>query len=401
MKQYPDPPQPRRSMSRPIMAIALALSLLAGVLLGHLTAVVSFGETPVVAEGQTEHIQAFYDGMNQYLDSGDDTFLQLLAPDFQAFSPSGGADGSASTLLARLETLRRSAIPSQFTIEEIRQLGSLVEVRISTGIPARFDVAGLSVVTALPPSAIEFVQLQGDAIVAYWSQAVGTPDVGQTLDTLLSLDANQRFAFDLGRVALDPGAELVLPPATAAWLVVETGRIAFDDGATRLRLEAGESRTMTGPDRARIHNPDSERAIVWLASLKTPRSASTYEQDSSEVPPGVTITPLAWGSQFEPETVSQARIRLVRATVPPGSRILAGDTGYASAIAVIAGELEVTMQQGTAFHCRAGGLAATIRGHESIPTGEGVATLPDASLSYRVSGSDPATLLVLTIQPNP
>jgi hypothetical protein len=85
--------------------------------------------------------------------------------------------------------------------------------------------------------------------------------------------------------------------------------------------------------------------------------------------------------------------------VPPGSDIVADATGYVSAIAVVAGEIDVTVQDGTAFHCRADGLAATLRGHESIPAGDGVATLPGATLSYRVTGSAPATLLVLTILP--
>ncbi len=400
MKLQPDRSQPRSSMPRALMVIALALSLLAGVVLGHLTAVVSSSVSPTASGSQSERVQAFYDGVNRYLATGDDAFLRLLAPGFQERSTVGDDDGAASTLLARLDTLRRSAIPPRFTVEEIHELGSLVEVRVSTGIPATFDVAGLSVVTALPPSTIEFVQLQGDAIVAHWSQAGWIPEIGQTLDTQLPLDAAQRFAFDLGTVVLDPGAELELPRAIAAWLVVEAGLIAIDDGVTRFRLDSGESHEMTGPGLTRIRNPESGRAVIWLASLKEPNSASAYEQDSSDLPSGVTITPLAWGSQFEPEAVGRARIRLARATVPPGSQIVADGTGYVSAIAVIDGELEVTVQQGTALHCRADGLAATIRDHEKIPAGDGIATLPDASLSYRVSGSTPTTLLVLTIQPS-
>jgi hypothetical protein len=399
MNQHPDRTQPRFSMVRATTIVALVLALLAGIVLGHLTAVDSTGVTPAVSERRTDRVRQFYDGINRYLSTGDDAVFQMLAPGFQEFSTLGGNEGSASTLLERLDTFRRSANPPRFTIEEMHELGSLVEVRVSTGIPTTVDLAGLSVTTALPASMIEFVQLQGDAIVAHWGQGAWVPNIGQTLDTPLSLDAARRFAFDLGRVALDPGAELELPPTVAAWLLVETGHIAFDDGVTRLRLESGGSRTMTGSGRARIHNPESGQAVVWLASLKTPSSASDYEQGHGEVPPGVTITPVAWGSQFEADAFGRVRIRLARATVPPGSRIVRDDAGYLSAIAVVDGQVDVTVQDGTAFHCRADGLAATLRGHESIPAGDGVATLPGATLSYRVTGSAPATLLVLTILP--
>ena len=84
---------------------------------------------------------------------------------------------------------------------------------------------------------------------------------------------------------LDPGAELELPRAIAAWLVVEAGLIAIDDGVTRFRLDSGESHEMTGPGLTRIRNPESGRAVIWLASLKEPNSASAYEQDSSDLPP--------------------------------------------------------------------------------------------------------------------
>ena len=222
MKLQPDRSQPRSSMPRALMVIALALSLLAGVLLGHLTAVDSSGVTPIASGSQTERVQALWnDGVNRYLATGDDAFLRLLAPGFQEFTTVGDDDGAASTLLARLDTLRRSAIPPRFTVEEIHELGSLVEVRVSTGIPATFDVAGLSVVTALPPSTeFEFlVQLQGDAIVAHWSQAGWIPEIGQTLDTQLPLDAAQRFAFDLGTVVLDDGAvsSSSLAPSPPGW----------------------------------------------------------------------------------------------------------------------------------------------------------------------------------------
>jgi hypothetical protein len=382
-----------------MMVIALALALLTGGVAGHLTAVVSSGVSPTVFGDQTERVQAFYDGMNQYLATGDDAFLRLLAPGFQAHSTVDGAPGSADDLLARLDTLRRSALPPRFTVEEIHELGSLVEVRVSTGVPASFDVAGLSVATALPPSVIEFVQLQGDAIVAHWSQSVWIPDIGQTLDSEVSLDAVYGFAFDVSQVALDPSAEFALPRTAFAWLLVETGRVAIDDGVSRLRLETGESRHVTGSGPARIRNPESEQAVVWLVSLEKPNSPTTYAPSAGELPPGVTIAHLAWGSQFDPAVVGHARIRLARATVPPGSQLMAERSGAASAIAVIDGELEATVQQGIAFHCRPDGLAATVRGHEPIPAGEGIAALPDASPSYRVSGSTPATLLVLTIQP--
>ena len=88
---------------------------------------------------------------------------------------------------------------------------------------------------------------------------------------------------------------------------MEAGLIAIDDGVTRFRLDSGESHEMTGSGLTRIRNPESGRAVVWLASLKEPNSASAYEQDSSDLPSGVTITPLAWGSQFEPEAAGRAR----------------------------------------------------------------------------------------------
>lgn len=136
------------------------------------------------------------------------------------------------------------------------------------------------------------------------------------------------------------------------------------------------------------------------------RGSSSHEErygfDDPATPAAVTSEHLAQITQFVHAAVSgQLRMRIARVTQPPGTQILEHETSAGEAIAVIDGALEATVSQGYALKCCLNGLAATIHDREPILAGEGIATLRDTSISYRVSGPTPATLLVLVVVPEP
>ena len=119
--------------------VVLVLTLLTGLVFGQLASVVSSNPASLAmtTSGATDRVRAFYDGMNRYLATGDDAFLDLLAPGYQDHQALDAGTGSSAALLARLDTMRQHASQPHFVIEQLTEFGNLVEVRLSARSPPR------------------------------------------------------------------------------------------------------------------------------------------------------------------------------------------------------------------------------------------------------------------------
>jgi hypothetical protein len=94
------------------------------------------------------------------------------------------------------------------------------------------------------------------------------------------------------------------------------------------------------------------------------------------------------------------RLSILRVTLPPGATIAAPHSGIIEVVAVIDGDLEVTAVHGRALVCLDGSSAHPFDDTVTISAGEGVSANEAASLEYRVSGSQPVTILLMRIEAN-
>lgn len=346
--------------------------------------------------------RAFYDGMNQYLATGDDAFLRLLAPGFQDHRPLDAAPGSRTNLVERLDAMRRSAAVPTFTIETMRDLGNLMEVRISTGLPATFDIAGLLVQMPVAPISTEYLQLERTAIVARWSQDDRIPEIDRAIETSTSIGPASAFEIVIEHVTLQPGAELDLTGGASSGILMEEGTLTYSEGGSSQRISGGDDQWLNPAGPAHISNLGAAPVLFWLAQIAvvTPIPDIILGEISTQTHSGVSLERYSWATQFDLSAdLDRVHLQLARATLPPGTQIGAHQSGFGNQLAVIDGVVRPDIESGVALHCRQTGYASSMRNPELLTAGEGMAALSDAHVSYRVDGSAPATVLLLTIVP--
>jgi hypothetical protein len=361
--------------------------------------VVAFDPGPAEAT-----VRAFYAGMNRYLDTGDDAFLQLLAPDFQEFE-GGASQGDPTALLARLDLMRQSPSPPRYTIESVRNLGSVIEVRLAGITPGDLEIAGLTVALHPSPTAVEYLSLRRNSIVARWSQDDRIPLLDHTLHTSYSPVVYNvtvvgmtlaAVALGVRQVTLDPGAELELPGAAHYAVLATEGTISTQSSAGSEQLAPDTTRLLSPPGRLRITNPGVSPSQFWLVTLE---GKSAPAQDAIPTP-GVTEKRLLWSlEQLLSSATSRLRLQVARVVLPPGSQVPAHRVGIAEGLLVLDGVLEATVAEHDALHCFPDESSTIVRDRVTVAAGEGLSALPDALIAYRVAGPNPVTLLVLTVAP--
>lgn len=393
-------------MSRTMAAIALVLALVTGLVLGQIAVVVSPTAVPIAMPSRhaTEQVRAFYDGMNRFLATGDDSFLHLLSPGFQDFTPLGPAAGDATDLLARLDVLRQSASPPRFSIKEIYELDNLVVVQVSTGLPETLNAAGLAVSVEGKPTMLEFVQLQREAIVARWSQDNRIPRIDHVLDDTIPIEAVNALMFQISHVAVDAGAGFDLDGGAPAALLIDQGSLQLSIGSTKQLLSTGDGLWIDPESKVHLANMGPETTTLWLAliGIVAQSPGLIYGLIDQPIDAGVDVTRFVWSTQkIEPSAPGELRLQAAIVTLPPGSQFLAHEAGLGESLAVVDGTLDATVFQGLGSHGHAGGDVTTIQDHDVIPAGDGIALEQGAWVAYRVTGSTPATLIVLAAVPLP
>jgi hypothetical protein len=389
-------------MSRTATTIALVLALLTGLALATVTQfVMGTNSAPggALAIDRIERVRALYDGLNNYLATGDDNLEHMLAPDFRDVSSLGAEPGTTKTLLARLDSLRQSANPPRFSIVDVRDLGELVAVRVSLEFPTTLEVAGLAVTTNVPPVMTEFVQFDRDAIVARWSRDDVAPRIDKSIETSIVLPVSSALIVDIDQVTLAPGSTVELAAGTPFAVLLKSGTVRVTTDAGHLYLTTGDDRWVDASGGAQLSNEGNAPAEFWVAPIGAVsiQPGLIYGLIDPTDDPGVAIQRLVWSTrQIDPDpTTLHLHIALV--TLPPGAEFETHPALLGESVAVLDGSPDVTVAQGAARHCQADASVIQIDRSATIAAGEGVSPNPDSVVSYRVASDTPATLLVLAI----
>jgi hypothetical protein len=383
-------------MSRITIATAIALALLTGLVIGQLTA----GGSPDLssrsrpAEGRVELVRSFYDGMNRYLDDENAEFLSLLAPGFRDMHAPATDTGSADTLVAQLDTLRASAVAPRFEIEEINDLGQIIQVRVSNGLSAQLSAGGFSIDGFASDGALEFLQVEGNAIVSRWGQDDRIPRIASTLSETTPIGLPVVLNVESNLITLEPSAEWSSTGAESAWLVVETGAIVLEFSEGTHRLVSGDARLAPSGVR-RVANRAAGTSSVWIVSVSRMNSPSALSVGMT-ASPGVTIDGRAWSSFVDlPASLAGIHIEVAKVVVPPGVNLEPSADALGHHVIVIDGSLAATVHHGDLLHVSDDSLATTERESATLSIGQAAASRPGAAISYRSTTG--ATLLLVTI----
>lgn len=393
-----------RTRSHAVATVALVLTALTGLAIGQLTILLTNDAVarPVPPGNREQIVRDFYDGLNRYLATGDNAVLQLLAPDFREFDSFGGTPAPASTMLARLDAFREGGHLPRYAIEQLRDFGTVIEVRMTTGLPSTFPNYDITV-SMDPRIGPEFVWVDGKVIAGHWSRDGAQPVLDRLLDASVPLVSGSAVMFSISRVAFEPGGELELAGQPPFGILVEQGTVTISVQETTRLLPSGTVEWVASPRPAQIANLGVEPATSWVITIGMllPNGGLT----GLIVPPkraDVTITRVTWSKPYVwPEDPARIRLVVWRATLPPGAQLWAGQAQLGELLAVIDGSLDARLYRGSGFRRGPGNQSATIRDQTTIHAGQGFVAAHDATAGYRVAGSVPATMFVLIAEPVP
>lgn len=395
-------------MSKSAASIAVILALLTGLILGQLGSLstqpgVFRSDQPSVEPQLLATARSFYDDMNLLLETGNRAFESTLAPGFAEHLPGGQADRTLPEMVDRLLATRAIWPNMHVTIVSLDQNDSMTvaDLRIDPGVPR--PIPGLPL-TALEPMAVtEYLRIDRSGITDRWSANLNLPAATTVLQTELSWAPPSMTMPAIARIELEPGRTVEVPLDGPAIFQVESGTVQLSQSSNDLigneysgiePLRSGDVRVLETTDDVRARNVANEPAELWVFTQNIGSAPRPIQIVSSD-PPVIKLfgfVPLVTSDQPTTQQISIARI-----TLPPGTEIAPYEIGVMDAIAIVDGELDVTVVHGPAVFCTDGASAHPFDGVATFGAGTGISAKNPATLSYRITGPDPATLLIMRI----
>jgi hypothetical protein len=280
----------------------------------------------------------------------------------------------------------------------MHDLGQIIQVRLSTGLSTQLAAGGFTISGFQGTGALEFLQVQGDAIVARWGHDELIPRIDMSISEEFPIGRSHVLNIETELIRLDTGAEWRPAGTGAVWLIVDHGSVALDTGS-EIEILTGRESWSGSQGILRMSNRAESASSVWVVSIASDTSSQSLIP-GQRVPEtvGVTIAMRSWTTFFDPPAdLDRIRIELSRIAAPPGANLDPGADALGHQVMVIEGSLDADIHHGQLLHITEPDLATTVRDQMSMSSGSAAATLPGASASYRVSSSGRAELLLVTI----
>ncbi len=398
-------------MTRGTTATAAILALLTGILLGQIgiLTVRSGGSLPTESSPSPRALataRAFYAGMARLLESGDRSIESTVAPGFVDHPFSGQEDLTLPEMIDELLALRTTLPHLRMTVLDLEQRDQLIAVRLEVDPGALSPIPGVPLESPTPHQMLEFLRVEGAGVTERWNAA------GQLPVATFSIDADDRWHSSvmavpaIERVVLDPGRSMHIPYGKKFILWTESGSVQLDRAGVDLEgnrrsmqdpLDAGQLRILEEGNPLLLRNVSNEPAELWVInndiSRKDPQALDQTAVESAQ-PLTVAFIPLQISSDV---FGSPGRLSITLLTLPPGSTVMPHTPGIIEEIAVVSGVIEVTVNRGRALVCTDGTTAQAFDGTITVAAGSGVSANEMASLGYRITGPEPATILVMHI----
>jgi hypothetical protein len=346
--------------------------------------------------------RAFYEGLDRLLATGDRSIEATVAPGFVDHPSSGQEDRTLQEMIDELLALRATLPHLRVTVLDLEQRDHQIAVRLEVDPGAPSSVLGVALEAPPPHQLLEFLSVEGAGVTERWEASGQLPAVLFSMGIDVRWDGTGVVVPAIQHILLDPGRSMQLPHAGSVILRTEAGSVQLDREGVDLDeirrpiqepLDAGQVRVLDGNDPVMLRNVSSVPAELWALSANSSFPASAAPAQ----PRFVAFIPLPLSSEVRS---IPRRLSVVRISLPPGATIPAPAPGVIQT-AVLDGALEVTVDNGRALVCRNGKTTHPFDDTVTITAGQGVSAKETASLSYRVVGPQPTTILIMQIDSSP
>jgi hypothetical protein len=416
------------SMRHPAIVTALVLALLSGFVLAQLWSMdpIRLRTIQAVPSAQVEATTlAFYQGVNLYLDEGnDDALREMLHPEFVNHQPNGSASGNNEGYFQQLDSIRRFYPGIQIETRVTPLSSSAASVALSWTTVAQQDFAGIALDPGDLIGRLDLLRIERGLIVERWSSAVLT---GQ-LDAFPALSIELPFALDtmVARVRQIPLQGDYEPN------VSQFGHLLLIDLSGEAFLEvlrpASISAMLWKQNRGRAADPTpiepggivelGRMEAIFVPASTTFRMWDAGDQDaelialefgppvSGELPPsGPLLTYLRttlWSGIELKGVGDRLNLSFGRAELLPEAMLSNPEVSGIELTWVTSGTLDMTASQGEARVRAASGLRfQLIDGHAVLWAGDAGAAGLGADITYQASGESSSTVWFFSLVATP
>lgn len=389
-------------MPRAIALFAISLILVTGIVIGQLAnfGVTSSSQPVIVDAANPATVQRFYAAINELLASGDSAALErIVAPGYVEHRPAGDEIHGLRPLEEDLYAMRLAFPALRMEATAISGESELFALAVRYAGRLNTTLAGLEVELALPAERFEIVRVREQRVVERWADLPLTGSFVPLVPTMWIEPSPRPRQPALERVALQPGAKFEFQSNHGGMLVSESTLLRFGDpdtGSAAWSLELGEYRVIEPDSRVHAWNVGRSMASFLLLDIRPLAYSTVGAGSDSAESPGVSRTTLAWALNRLPiDRAFQLQVGL--ATAPPGTSLPAHLVDSAEILFVIAGELSADVDGGGVWMRTPESTFEAAPDWMIVQAGQAISAEAGTELSYEVTGSEPATFLLVTV----
>lgn len=411
-------------MRHPTAMIALVLALLSGFVLAQLWSMdpIRLRSIQAISTAQVEATTlAFYEGVNDYLEHGDDASLRrTLHPAFVNHQPGSSAIGTTEAFLKQLDSIRHVYPNVQLTPTVTPLSSNAASVALAwTSMDLR-DFAGIEIDLADVIGALDIVRTERGLIVERWSSGTLTGqldaypalsiDLPVSIDTLVArvrefqlrsdyqpatnLHAHMLLIDLTGEAFLEVLRPTAVPPMTWTLNKRQVADPARIESANLTALNSMEAVFIPAGTTFRMWNAGDQRATFIVLEFGPPMIGKNPQgaQFLSD------LKPTLW-SGVELENVGN---RLVlsfgQAQLHAGARLSSPSVEGLELTWVIGGTIDMTGTGGETRVRRADGLRSQlIEGHAVLHAGDAGVAGPGSDVRYWIPDGASSTIWFFSI----
>ncbi len=409
------------------LLFALGLALLTGLTLGQLTLLggSSFEKPPGRPTEATRTGMEFYDAIDVYLATGQTGELQtLVQPDFVDHIDGQSATIGFGALLSQLEVAARIRFRGRLTVTPISSSGDLVRLAVSIPPGADATILGLPVTQTEVSAFSDTLRIVDGRVAERWSDLQLPVTLTPLASTVWDPPPASQMLPAIKRMTALSGSTMTLQLGTAHVILVESGALTITESprgaASSLPEFASDSTELAdaqplvalpgsvvvaagnSPYRITNEGPAVARALLiriagYALSTDLPAVGAI---GTSQNDVGVQIETLSVANAL-PNRKGAWTIEIGRATFAPGTTIPTHEVAGSELIVVEQGALEAESRHHArnVASRRSRGAGAFAIEQTPIRAGQGISASDGATSAYRVAGSAPATLLIVTVAP--
>ncbi len=405
-------------MIKSTTTIASFLALLTGLVLGQLGSLAvprlqSASFVSTVSDQELAAARAFYDEMNRFLATGNSEVESMLALDFVDYTGSRPSGQNAEQLMAGWSAIGVFLPHIQLEVVDLQAWGTQIAVRLEIRPGPASVISGIPVAAPAASSAVEFLRIQNGKIAERWSNDDRLPGMAMTLHADFDRTGSALSGPVIQRLSLPAGQEAALTGDDTVVLRVISGELQLNRAAvdpqrggrpTSDPVESGQIRIVSDADTLVLRNlsPTATDLLAFslygLYPVETPLSTTA----TAVIAPGIETMNLAYMPlQMTAPLDKRLRLSVTEVTLPAGAWVAPHTPDGVEEIVVLDGTLEASVQSGRALISAGNVPSKPFDGVETASAGQGFSASSFATLGYRVTSAQPATLLIMTIEPAP